>query len=170
MPGSVGEDLIMMPGVLSFPRSAWERTSRLSASRQSAATTEGEARGADGTRSVRTCVPTRSVGTRIAVCTLAMLVTALAASPVLASEHWPGWRGPTGMGLSDETGLPLTWGGKEQTNVRWKVPLFPSDKVKRDQNQSSPIVWGDRVFVTVSYWPEGTTEKNFPEHHLLCFQ
>ncbi len=86
-----------------------------------------------------------------------------------ADEHWPGWRGPTGMGLSDEKNLPLTWGGKTQDNILWKAPLVPSDKVKRDQNQSSPIVWGERVFVTVSYWPEGTTDKNFPEHHVLCF-
>src|SRR5262249_46262456 len=37
------------------------------------------------------------------------------------------------------------------------------------QNQSSPIVWKDRVFVTVSYWPEGVSEKEYPEHHVLCF-
>ena len=87
-----------------------------------------------------------------------------------AGEHWPAWRGPTGDGHSDEKNLPLTWGGKTQENILWKAPLFPSDKIKRDQNQSSPIVWGDRIFVTLSYWPAGTTEKDFPEHHLICFQ
>ena len=94
-----------------------------------------------------------------------VLITAL---PVLASENWPGWRGPTGMGLSDETGLPLTWGGKGQENVRWKVALFPSDKVRRDQNQSSPVVWGERVFVTVSYWPEGVSERNSIPSTMSC--
>jgi outer membrane protein assembly factor BamB len=73
------------------------------------------------------------------------------------------------MGLSDEKNLPLTWGGKNQENVLWKAPLFRSDKVKRDQNQSSPIVWGERVFVTVSFWSEGASDKDFPEHHVLCF-
>src|SRR6266446_170037 len=86
-----------------------------------------------------------------------------------AGEHWPGWRGPTGMGLSDEKNLPLTWDGKTQENVLWKTPLFPTDKVDRDHNQSSPIVWGDRVFVTTSYWPAGVTRKNASEHHVLCF-
>ena len=86
-----------------------------------------------------------------------------------AGEHWPGWRGPSGDGQSDEKNLPLTWGGKTQENVLWKAALLPSDKVKPDQNQSSPIVWGQRIFVTVSYWPEGTATKEFPEHHLLCF-
>lgn len=86
-----------------------------------------------------------------------------------ASEHWPSWRGPTGMGQTDEKNLPLTWGGKAQENILWKAPLFDSDKIDRDHNQSSPIVWGDRVFVTVSYWPEGSSRKDFSEHHLLCF-
>ena len=99
---------------------------------------------------------------------LYMCIVAFLASSARAGEHWPGWRGPTGNGLSDEKNLPLTWGGKSQQNVLWKMPLFPSDMVKRDQNQSSPIVWGQRAFVTVSYWPAGT-EKDFPEHHLLCF-
>src|SRR5262249_49548904 len=32
-----------------------------------------------------------------------------------------------------------------------------------------PIVCKGRVFVTVSYWPAGVTEKEYPEHHVLCF-
>ena len=86
-----------------------------------------------------------------------------------AGDNWSGWRGPSGDGQCDEKNLPLTWGGKSQENIRWKTPLFPSDQVRRDQNQSSPIVWGQRVFVTVSYWPEGTAEKNYPQHHVICF-
>ena len=96
-------------------------------------------------------------------------ILASIASVAQAGDHWPGWRGPTGDGHTDEKNLPLTWGGKTQENVLWKTPLFPSEKVRRDQNQSSPIVWGDHVFITLSYWPEGSTEKNFPEHHVICF-
>lgn len=98
-----------------------------------------------------------------------LLLALLSLQPVAAGEHWPGWRGPTGMGASDEKDLPLTWGGKNQENVLWKAALFPSEQVKRDQNQSSPIVWGDRVFVTTSYWPKEATDKDYPEHHLTCF-
>lgn len=87
-----------------------------------------------------------------------------------AGEHWPGWRGPTGMGITDEASLPIRWGGKTNENLLWKATLFPSDKVRRDQNQSSPIVWGEKVFVAVSYWPEGVSEKEYAEHHLLCFR
>ena len=91
------------------------------------------------------------------------------AATVVAGEHWPGWRGPAGMGQTDEASLPLTWNGKTNENVLWKSSLFPSAKVRRDQNQSSPVVWGERVFVTVSYWPAGVSEKEYPEHHVLCF-
>lgn len=87
-----------------------------------------------------------------------------------AGENWPGWRGPTGMGQTDEAKLPSTWNGKTNENVLWKAPLFPSAKAHRDQNQSSPIIWGGRVFVTVSYWPEGVSDKEYPEHHVLCFR
>ncbi len=100
---------------------------------------------------------------------IAIVFMAIFTSSVSAGENWPAWRGPTGDGQSDEKNLPLTWGGKNQENILWKTPLFPSDKVKRDQNQSSPIVWGQRVFATVSYWPDGTDGKDYPEHHLLCF-
>lgn len=93
----------------------------------------------------------------------------LFAGSAFAGEHWPGWRGPTGNGISDEKNLPLAWGGKDNTNILWKAPLFPSDQVKRDQNQSSPIVWGNRVFITISYWPDGAKDKDYPEHHVICF-
>jgi outer membrane protein assembly factor BamB len=52
---------------------------------------------------------------------------------------WPGWRGPRGDGTSDETHLPLRWNPTE--NVRWKVPI-------PGKGHSSPIVWGERLFVT----------------------
>jgi outer membrane protein assembly factor BamB len=88
----------------------------------------------------------------------------------VAGPHWPSWRGPTGMGTTDEANLPISWGGKDQTNVLWKAPLYEqADIARRDQNQSSPIVWGERVFVTLSYWPAGVSDTEYPEHHVICF-
>src|SRR3954451_332359 len=96
---------------------------------------------------------------------------ALVLAMPLAAADWPAWRGPTGMGQSPEKDLPITWGGKDNANVRWKSPLYPgTDKVRFDQNQSSPIVQGGRVLVTVSSWPAGAeAEKRPPEHHVVCF-
>jgi outer membrane protein assembly factor BamB len=94
----------------------------------------------------------------------------MTSAAVHAGDTWPAWRGPTGFGLSDEKNLPLTWGGPTHENVVWKSPL-PGTGVsaKCDHNQSSPIVWRDRVFVIMAYWPKGVTQAEFPEHHVACY-
>lgn len=70
-------------------------------------------------------------------------------------DNWPGWRGPSGQGISRETDLPVTWSRTE--NVRWKVEL-------PDVGNSSPVVWGDRVFLTQasekSLWPPQRLENS----------
>ncbi|MEX0715305.1 MAG: PQQ-binding-like beta-propeller repeat protein [Planctomycetaceae bacterium] len=83
---------------------------------------------------------------------------ALLSAPILAAAaDWPGWRGPTGQGLCSESELPVEW-NVDGKNVRWKVAL-------PDEGNSSPIVWGDRVFITQalerSAWPPEKPE-NFP--------
>ena len=104
---------------------------------------------------------------------LALLSLVLIAGSVGAAD-WPGWRGPTGQGQTDDKNLPLTWNGKTGENVRWKValPLQGSAEVVSgvDQNQSSPIVRRGKVFVTVGYWDGKTDPKWHPEHHVLCYK
>lgn len=96
------------------------------------------------------------------------LLFAVGLSSVAAAD-WPGWRGPTGMGRAAGK-LPLTWGGKDNANVLWKVALPGiEEKAAQDQNQSSPIVRGDRVFLTASYWTGPKADpKVQPEHHVAC--
>jgi outer membrane protein assembly factor BamB len=87
-----------------------------------------------------------------------------------AGDTWPCWRGPTGQGVTDAKDLPLTWGGPANENVVWKAALPGADsKAKFDHNQSSPIVWKDRVFVIMVFWPEGVAQSEFPEHHVACY-
>jgi outer membrane protein assembly factor BamB len=57
-----------------------------------------------------------------------------------ADGNWPGWRGPSGTGVSSEKGLPTTW---SSSTVTWKAPL-------KGEGQSSPTIWGDRIFLTFS--------------------
>ena len=104
---------------------------------------------------------------RVLICTVVLLISAVA-----RADDWPGWRRPDWHGPESTKDLPLTWGGKDGTNVLWKVALFEgTGKVRFDQNQSSPIVQGEHVFVTLSYWPEGVAaEKEPPEHHVVCFR
>src|SRR5436190_10305532 len=73
---------------------------------------------------------------------LILCILFLLASPILlaAETNWPMWRGPQGDGSSSEENIPTRWNGKTGENIAWKVEIPGS-------GHSSPIVWGDRVFV-----------------------
>jgi outer membrane protein assembly factor BamB len=58
------------------------------------------------------------------------------------ARYWPRWRGPSGQGLAAGTGYPDTWSATQ--NVQWKTSVPGS-------GNSSPIVWGDRIFLTTAY-------------------
>jgi outer membrane protein assembly factor BamB len=57
------------------------------------------------------------------------------------ADNWPGFRGPTGQGLSSEKGLPIKW--SEKDGIVWSAAM-------PGEGWSSPIVWGDQVFVTAA--------------------
>ena len=92
----------------------------------------------------------------------------LVAVPVVADEesggagaehYWPQWRGPLGTGVALNSNPPVEW--SESKNIRWKIALPGS-------GHSTPIVWGDRVFVTTAV-PYGEALKpkysGFPRAH-----
>ena len=68
-----------------------------------------------------------------------ILVFILLAPVTIGAENWPAWRGPRATGVSAETNLPERWSATE--NVAWQARL-------RGAGVSSPVVFGDRVFVT----------------------
>jgi outer membrane protein assembly factor BamB len=106
-------------------------------------------------------------------CTTLALGLALTLVATTRAGDWPCWRGPTGQGVTDEKDLPLTWGGKDNENVLWKVPLpGVEEKATFSNNQSSPIVWKDRVFVAMIFWPTDTKDlkKEAPKHRVACYQ
>src|SRR6266850_1466730 len=70
-----------------------------------------------------------------------VLAVLCATVAVQAAENWPQWRGPTLDGLSGEKNLPVRWSTTQ--NVTWKLPL-PA------WSGSTPIVWGDRIFLNVA--------------------
>ena len=55
-----------------------------------------------------------------------------------APDNWPQWRGPDHAGANEDSDLPLSW--SESENILWKVAI-------PGKGSSTPIVWGDRVFV-----------------------
>lgn len=74
-----------------------------------------------------------------AIVPLAVVAVVVAASAPLLAENWPSWRGPGGMGISVDAAAPIRWTKTE--HVRWRVEL-------PEPGNSTPVVWGDRVFVT----------------------
>ncbi len=70
------------------------------------------------------------------------------------ARYWSRWRGPSGQGVVEGSGYPDTW--SDTTNVRWKVAVPGS-------GHSSPIVWGDRIFLT-------TSRDRGQQVSILCFR
>jgi outer membrane protein assembly factor BamB len=68
-----------------------------------------------------------------------------------AAGSWPSFRGPHASGVADGQRLPDTWNPKTGEHVLWRTPI-------PGLAHSSPIVWGDQVFVTsaVSSDPKAT--------------
>lgn len=55
--------------------------------------------------------------------------------------YWPQWRGPLGTGAAIDADPPVEW--SETKNVKWKTAL-------PGKGHSTPIVWGDRIFLTTA--------------------
>ena len=68
---------------------------------------------------------------------------------VLAADNWPQFRGPAASGVSANSGLPDAW--SETDHVEWKTPI-------PGRSWSSPIVWGERIFVTTAIKEGGKLE------------
>lgn len=69
------------------------------------------------------------------------------------AANWPMWRGIQGDGTCPESHLPEKWSTTE--NVQWKVAL-------PDRGNSTPVIWGDQVFVTQAI-------EKIGRRMLLCF-
>jgi outer membrane protein assembly factor BamB len=55
------------------------------------------------------------------------------------NKNWPRWRGPAETGVAPHASPPADW--SETKNIKWKVAM-------PGEGSGSPIIWGDRVFVT----------------------
>ncbi len=76
---------------------------------------------------------------RITALTLAIVAAALAPIPAAPPDSWPGFRGPRMDGLAADAALATTW--SKTDHVTWAIDL-------PGRGWSSPIAWGDTVFVT----------------------
>ena len=56
---------------------------------------------------------------------------------------WPSFRGPQASGIAEGQNLPDRWDPKTGENILWRTPI-------PGLAHSSPVVWGDRIFVTTA--------------------
>lgn len=94
--------------------------------------------------------------------------------PMSAPRPWPQFRGPHASGIGDGQGAPAAWSVATGEGVRFKTPI-PGIGL------SSPIVWGDRIFVTTAVsgrgdvtfrtglYGDGTSVDDHSEHSFRLY-
>ncbi len=92
------------------------------------------------------------------------LIIALTACASATAEDWPRFRGPNGTGVSNNPNVPAEWSADK--NMKWEAEL-------PGKGSSSPIVFGDRVYLTC-YTGYGLDKQNPGQpadlvRHLLAF-
>ena len=70
---------------------------------------------------------------------LLLSITTLHSAP--SEKQWWQFRGPSGNGHTDSSGLPLEW--DEKKNVIWKTPIH-------HRGWSSPVIWNNQVWMTTA--------------------
>lgn len=60
-----------------------------------------------------------------------------------SAQNWPSFRGANGAGLGDGSDPPAVWDAEKSINILWKTPI-------PGLGHSSPVIWGERIFVTTS--------------------
>jgi outer membrane protein assembly factor BamB len=74
--------------------------------------------------------------------------------------NWPQWRGPHGAGVADGQRLPVEW--DRSRNIVWSAAL-------PGWGTSSPVVFGERVFVTSQSMQKSATGDDAKTLWTLCF-
>ena len=69
-----------------------------------------------------------------------VLLVLFVSSITINAQNWPSFRGPNASGVADGTNPPVTWDLEKSQNVLWKTDI-------PGLSHSSPIVWGNNIFV-----------------------
>ncbi len=85
--------------------------------------------------------------TTVGVSVITMVLSSLAAFAQQGAANWNQFRGPNGQGVAQADRIPVQFG--PDSNVLWKTAI--------PAGHSSPIVWGDRIFLT-AYEPANRKE------------
>ena len=77
--------------------------------------------------------------TKLPLCICCLLLTSLA----VQAQNWPQFRGPGASGVVEGHPAAVKWDAAKSENTVWKTPI-------PGLSHASPVVWGDKVFVTTA--------------------
>ena len=73
----------------------------------------------------------------------------------LVAQNWPSFRGERALGIAEHAQTPSAWNLETGRNVAWKLAI-------PGLAHSSPIVWGDRIYLTTAISADPNTVLQFP--------
>lgn len=79
---------------------------------------------------------------------LVVITTGSSQKKQSAASNWPSFRGDHAAGVADGQNLPDRWDAEAGTGIKWKTHI-------PGLAHSSPVVWGDRLFVTTAISSRG---------------
>ena len=85
--------------------------------------------------------------------TLLLLVLFLVSFNARA-QNWPQFRGPGASGVVEGQPSAVTWDAQKSVNTRWKTAI-------PGLAHSSPVVWGNKIFVTTAITSAAKDETRF---------
>ena len=78
-----------------------------------------------------------------------LLIVLIGGSALSArAQNWPSFRGANASGVADGKPTATSWDATKGTNILWKAPI-------PGLAHASPVVWGDKVFVTTAVSSKG---------------
>ncbi|MHC4496659.1 MAG: hypothetical protein ACYSYM_12650, partial [Planctomycetota bacterium] len=87
-----------------------------------------------------------------AFCTTGIFLAVGFLTPGLsAGQNWPSFRGTRATGIAEGYPTPVKWDMERSENISWKTPV-------PGLAHSSPVIWGDRIFVTTAVKSEGESK------------
>ena len=85
---------------------------------------------------------------RILSLCLCLCLSAIANAQKATTQNWPSFRGANASGVADGVPTPVSWDATKSVNILWKTAI-------PGLAHSSPVVWGDRVYVTTAVSSKG---------------
>ena len=81
--------------------------------------------------------------------TLALVIVLTGGIAITArAQNWPSFRGANASGVAEGKPTPTSWDATKGTNILWKTAI-------PGLAHASPVVWGDKVFITTSVSSKG---------------